>query len=170
MYIGTSQLSVNTRLTEHKRNCRLGYMETFAVTEHAFFGRDHANQFEDTEILSTTNHYHARLQREAIQIFKHPNNFNRREDGLKINSNWYPALQNTKAKLFKDRVAHPRHRAIDIQPGVSPRTIDQSEASAQSLHRCAPLTPTIEADAAQRAPPAASQPPTRIVRPRLCRH
>ncbi len=38
-YIGTTQRSVNTRLTEHKRNCRFGYTERSAVAEHALSGK-----------------------------------------------------------------------------------------------------------------------------------
>ncbi|KAJ4430150.1 hypothetical protein ANN_22360 [Periplaneta americana] len=71
-----------------------------AVAEHEFQERDHIIRFEDTDILSGTPHLHARLHREAIEICKHKNNFNRKEEGLKVNQAWYLALRNTSIKPF----------------------------------------------------------------------
>ncbi|XP_030754214.1 uncharacterized protein LOC115881004 [Sitophilus oryzae] len=73
VYIGTTKRSVGTRLTEHKRNCRLGQTEKSAVAEHAPRDGDYKIQFEDTQVITTTSGYHPRLVREAVEIHKHPN-------------------------------------------------------------------------------------------------
>ena len=50
-------------------------------------------------MLSNEKHYHPRLYlEEAIEIFKHKNCLNRKEEGLKINKTWYPTLENCKTK------------------------------------------------------------------------
>ena len=54
--------------------------------------------FEETTMLSNEKHYHPRLYLEAIEIFKHKNFLNRKEEGLKINKTWYPAIENCKTK------------------------------------------------------------------------
>ena len=93
VYIGTTKRSVNTRIKEHQRHCRLGQTEKSAVADHILNNLDHKIAFEDTELLSSNRFYYPRLYREAIEIYKHPNNFNKKEEGLKINKTWYPALQ-----------------------------------------------------------------------------
>ncbi|XP_030767905.1 uncharacterized protein LOC115891557 [Sitophilus oryzae] len=79
VYIGTTKRSVGMRLTEHKRCCRLGQTEKSAVAEHALRDGDHNIQFEDTQVIATTSGSHPRLVREAVEIHKPPNNFNRKE-------------------------------------------------------------------------------------------
>ena len=49
------------------------------VAEHAA-SEGHMIQYDNREVLSTGLLYHPRLQREAIEIFKHPNNFNKKEE------------------------------------------------------------------------------------------
>ena len=44
--------------------------------------------------LSKTPHYFLSIHREAIEIFKHTNNFNKKEESLKVA--WLPALENLK--------------------------------------------------------------------------
>jgi len=92
-YIGTTKRSISTRIKEHQRNCRLGHTDKSAVAEHAFEERIHNINFNDTQVLSRTTHYYPRLNREAIEIFKHPFNFNRKEEGIKINRLWHPVLE-----------------------------------------------------------------------------
>ena len=101
VYIGTTLRSVSTRINEHKRNCRLGQTEKSAIAEHAESSGEHRINFEGTEVLSTTVHYHTRLHREAIEIFKHRANFNRKEEGLKINGTWFPVLRETSVKPYR---------------------------------------------------------------------
>ncbi|KAJ4432356.1 hypothetical protein ANN_20975 [Periplaneta americana] len=57
VYIGTTQRSVRTRLTEHNRNCRLGQIDKSAVAAYAYQEGDHNIRFKDTDILSTTTHF-----------------------------------------------------------------------------------------------------------------
>ncbi|XP_030767016.1 uncharacterized protein LOC115890807 [Sitophilus oryzae] len=52
VYIGTTKRSVGTRLTEHKRSCRLGQTDKSAVAEHALRDGDHKIQFEDTQVIA----------------------------------------------------------------------------------------------------------------------
>ena len=94
VYIGTTKRSFNTRIKEHKRCCRLNQIDKSAVAEHAILNDNHHILFDETKILSTTKSYYARLNREAIEIFKHKRNFNKKEEGLRINKTWIPALQN----------------------------------------------------------------------------
>ncbi|XP_030764983.1 uncharacterized protein LOC115889168 [Sitophilus oryzae] len=103
VYIGTTKRSVGTRLTEHKRSCRLGQTDKSAVAEHALRDGDHKIQFEDTQVIATTSGYHPRLVREAVEIHKHPNNFNRKEETLYLNRIWHPAISRTKVAVQRSR-------------------------------------------------------------------
>jgi hypothetical protein len=85
-YIGTTKRSLKTRISEHRRNCRLAQTDKSAVAEHGLQD-GHDIDFTETQLLANTRHYHARLNREAIEIYKHPN-FNRKEEGLKLNKIW----------------------------------------------------------------------------------
>ena len=76
-YIGTTQRSVKTRLEEHERHCRLIQTEKSAVAlNHLEIG--HKIKFEETRVLSKTPHYFPGIHREAIEIFKPTNNFNKK--------------------------------------------------------------------------------------------
>lgn len=100
VYVGTTKRSINTRIKEHKANCRLGQIEKSAIAEHTLTKTDHRIKFEDTQVLATTSSYHARLYREAIEIHKHKNNFNKTEEAVKINKTWIPILENTRIAPF----------------------------------------------------------------------
>ena len=71
VYISTTKRTIKTRLQEHKRHCQLYQIVKSAVAEHIYLNEEHSINFEETQILSNTHHYHARLYREAIEIFKH---------------------------------------------------------------------------------------------------
>ena len=43
-----------------------------------------------------SSHYYARLYIESIEIHKHENNFNKKEESLKLNKMWFLALRNRK--------------------------------------------------------------------------
>ncbi|XP_076396721.1 uncharacterized protein LOC143265924 [Megachile rotundata] len=86
VYIGETGRSVNTRLKEHERCARLGYIQS-AVAEHQIT-TGHKILFEKTEVLAKTSAYLPRKHREAIEIRKHPNNINR-ETGYHINPIWH---------------------------------------------------------------------------------
>ncbi|GJQ87081.1 hypothetical protein Trydic_g23934 [Trypoxylus dichotomus] len=105
VYIGTTKANINTRLKEHKRNCHLGQTDKSVLVEHVLQDGDDNIDFANTEALSTVSHYHTRLQREAIESYKRPGNFNRKEENLAINKIWYPVLRNALATGIAKRTA-----------------------------------------------------------------
>ncbi|XP_069683123.1 uncharacterized protein [Periplaneta americana] len=157
VYIGTTQWSVRTRLAEHNRNCRLGQFDISAVAAHAYEEGDHNIRFKDTDILSTTTHFFPRLHREAIEIHKHNNNFNRKEEGVKLNKCWYPVLNRTDKK--------PLQQKDGTQNGSS----EQSGAD-RSDNRPRPASRTINTPAQPATGSVASGTPRRVLRPRIPLH
>ena len=97
VYIGTTKRSIHTRIKEHERHCRLKQLEKSAVAEHALKQAEHEILFQNTEVLDDTSNHYVRLHREAIEIHKHQQNFNKKE-GLKLNTAWLPVLKNTACK------------------------------------------------------------------------
>ena len=99
VYIGTTKWSIHTRIKEHERHWKLNQPEKSAVAEHALKQAGHEILFQNIEILdNTSNHYVRLLHREAIEIHKHQQNFNKKEESLKLNKTWLPALKNTVCK------------------------------------------------------------------------
>ncbi|KAK9890114.1 hypothetical protein WA026_008924 [Henosepilachna vigintioctopunctata] len=96
VYIGTTKRSMGTRLKEHKASCRLGQTEKSAVAEHALSEGDHEINFEGCTLLASVNGFQNRLVREAIEIRKHSNNFNRKEETLSLNPIWNHIIRNTR--------------------------------------------------------------------------
>lgn len=136
VYIGTTKRSINTRIQEHKRSCRLMKPERSAVAEHVLAESSHSINYNETTVLSTTTHYYTRLHREAIEIHKHPNNFNKKEEGLRINKIWYPALKKTERKNPSTRGQSPVNNSITTTSGIP--NASQSGTSIPSL----PTPPT----------------------------
>ena len=91
VYIGETKRSVKTRLKEHERNIRLCHPENSAVAEHVYSEPGHDIDFNNTKVLAIDKNYYVRLNREAIEIYKNPNNYNRK-DGLFVNRIWKPVL------------------------------------------------------------------------------
>ena len=112
MNIGTTKRSVNTRIKEHDRHCCLRDTERSAVAQHIVMNPEHKIGFDDTELLCNMQHYYPRLHREAIQIYKHKNCFNKKEEGLKIYQSWYPTLKMCKVKSLITK-------SSDIETGQS---------------------------------------------------
>ncbi|XP_030751507.1 uncharacterized protein LOC115879020 [Sitophilus oryzae] len=56
-----------------------------------------------TRFIATTSGYHPRLIREAVEIHKHPNNFNRKEETFYLNRIWHPAISRTKVAAQRSR-------------------------------------------------------------------
>ena len=79
-------------------NCGLVSLQRSAVAQHMVMNPEHKIAFDDTELTCNTQHYYPRLHREAIEIYKHKINFNKKEEGLKIHKTWYPALKMCKVK------------------------------------------------------------------------
>lgn len=72
---------------------------------------------DDTVILSPKSKYYGKLYSEASKIQKLPNNFNLKEEGLRINSVRYLALRSRRNKKLKS-----------TDPHVTPTwTLDKSE-------------------------------------------
>ena len=66
---------------------------------------DHAVLFEETKVLARPSHYYARLHREAIEIFKHSNNINRRGESLKVDRVWHSAPRTGTAEMERWTIA-----------------------------------------------------------------
>ena len=96
--IGTIKRSIHARIKEHGRHCSLKQPEKSAVAEHVLKQAGHEILFQNTEILDNTSNHYVRLHREAIEIHKHQQNFNKKEESLKLNKTWLPALKNTACK------------------------------------------------------------------------
>jgi hypothetical protein len=96
--------------------------------------------FEETKVHAKTSHHYARLHRESIEIHKHENDFNEKEENLKLNKTWFPALKNRKinkricnqtgiAKCRTTANETPgRHRSNDVTDAISTET--------SACHRC----------------------------------
>ena len=95
VYIGTTKQSIQTRVKEHERHCRLYQPEKSSIASH-MLETGHKIMFEKTKVLAKTSHYYAKLRRKSIEIHKLENNFNKREESLKLNKTWFPALRNRK--------------------------------------------------------------------------
>ena len=67
---------------------------------HGVLFGDYTQTHTDTD-TDTHTHTHTfkthliTLQREAIEIHKHQHSFNKKEESLKLNKAWLPALENT---------------------------------------------------------------------------
>jgi hypothetical protein len=60
------------------------------IVEHSFNSK-HLICFDQTKILASAPYYTSRIIREALEIEKHPDNFNR-EDGYKLSHSWKPII------------------------------------------------------------------------------
>jgi hypothetical protein len=91
-YIGQTGRSIQCRLKEHSRAIKQYDKEKSALAEHKFEDGDHTFDLEKTVVLAKTTKYHQRLIREAIEIKKHPNNFNR-DQGVELSSTWNSVIR-----------------------------------------------------------------------------
>ena len=123
VYIGTTERTAKTRVQEHMRHCHLGQPDKSAVAEHSCLNADHNILFDNTQVLANTKHYYSRLHREAIEIFKHKNSFNKKEESMKINKIWTPVLYNAKCK--KQPSYHCQANQSIISPDI--RMASQTE-------------------------------------------
>ncbi|XP_030750813.1 uncharacterized protein LOC115878443 [Sitophilus oryzae] len=80
-----------------------GIYQKSAVAEHALRDGDHKIQFENTQVIATTSGYYPRLVRKAVEIQKHSNNFNRKEQTFYLNRIWHPAISRTKVAAQRSR-------------------------------------------------------------------
>ena len=91
VYIGQTGRSVRERLNEHIRNTNLNQTEKSAIAQHSYEA-GHGVLFTNTKILHKENKKRQCLIKEAIEISKNNNNFNR-DDSLKLNHIWTLALR-----------------------------------------------------------------------------
>jgi hypothetical protein len=89
-YIGQTGRSFKARLKEHIVDTTHNRISKSVIVEHSFNSK-HLIFFDQTKILASTPHYSSRLIREALEIEKHPNNFNR-EDDYKLSQSWKPTI------------------------------------------------------------------------------
>ena len=136
VYIGTTKRSINTRIDEHRRHCRLLQGEKSSVAEHALINRDHTILFKDTQVLSNIKHYHTRLHREAIEICKHKNCFNKKEEGLKVKKVWYPVVNMCTIKPYVTGTNKITKDTVEQTTGQS--RISTGAGQSQSSHAPSP--------------------------------
>jgi hypothetical protein len=86
-YIGQTGRAVKCRLQEHGRAIKNKQYHLSAVAEHVNSEPGHSTNLERTSVLAREPRYYPRVIREAIEIAKHPNNFNR-EDGYRLHTAW----------------------------------------------------------------------------------
>jgi len=103
VYIGETGRSVKTRISEHSRCVRLRSFSSSAIAEH-HQNTGHKILFEESSVLAKTSHYYHRKIREAIEIFKNPNNFNR-GDGYTLTNIWKPVVSVIQGRSVNDRTA-----------------------------------------------------------------
>jgi hypothetical protein len=89
-YIGQTGRTFKARLKEHIVDTTHNQISKSTIIKHSFKSK-HLIFFDQTKILAPTPHYSSRLIREALEIEKHPNNFNR-EDGYKLSHSWKPTI------------------------------------------------------------------------------
>ena len=113
--------------------------EKSAVAEHVA-ETAHEMNFEETQILATGMSYFPRLHREAIEIHKHgQQTINRKEEGLKLNKAWLPALRQSRCAPYKDQMGVNAPQQNRFKPRPPTGTADA--ASGNTTHSASePLT------------------------------
>ena len=64
------------------RHCCPIETEKSAVADH-MWGQNHKILFNETQLLFSVTHYSTGIYREAIEIHKHKNSFNKKEESFK---------------------------------------------------------------------------------------
>ncbi|XP_050525411.1 uncharacterized protein LOC126896547 [Daktulosphaira vitifoliae] len=96
-YTGQTGRAIATRIKEHEIDVEYQRTEKSAVAEHAK-NRGHYIQFDKVKILNKETHFGKRMYKEAIEIEKCQENFNR-EDEWKISKTWSPIIYKTKKEI-----------------------------------------------------------------------
>jgi predicted GIY-YIG superfamily endonuclease len=89
-YIGQTGRSFKARLKEHIVDTTHNHISKSVIVEHSHKSK-HLICFDQTKILASTPYYTSHIIREALEIEKHPDNFNR-EDGYKLSHSWKPII------------------------------------------------------------------------------
>lgn len=91
VYIGETGRPVGERMTEHRRDVRLGRTDNSAVAEHAW-NSDHHPNWDEVHCIAQDKHWYTRRVKEAIQIRLHPTNINR-DNGVDFPEEWLPTIR-----------------------------------------------------------------------------
>ncbi|KAJ7338221.1 hypothetical protein JRQ81_010923 [Phrynocephalus forsythii] len=62
IYIGTTKSSIQSRIKEHERHCRLKEPEKPEIAEHTMKQTRNEILFQDTDVLDNTTNHYVRLQ------------------------------------------------------------------------------------------------------------
>jgi hypothetical protein len=103
VYVGQTRRNIYTRIQEHKQALKKLEQNKSAIAEHSI-KRDHIIDWENAKLLHYEPTYNKRLVKEAIEIKKHPFNFNR-EDGLRLSNAWSTVLGKYKREDIAPREA-----------------------------------------------------------------
>ncbi|KAK5643154.1 hypothetical protein RI129_006999 [Pyrocoelia pectoralis] len=85
VYIGETGRSVSTGISEHERCVRRHRSSKSAVAEHSL-QNGHNILIQEAKSLPHSPFFYQRNIREGVEIFKHPNNFNR-DEGWSLSPN-----------------------------------------------------------------------------------
>ena len=96
LYIGETSRSIKLRLKEHCANTIHERTKKLAVAEHSS-RTDHHVCSEEAKVLALEEHYNKRHIHKAIEVEKHPRNFNR-EDDLILCKAWKPIIDAIRLK------------------------------------------------------------------------
>ena len=91
-YIGQTSRSLKCRLMEHQRATKNRQFRLSAIADHIWTGPTHNINFDEAKLISKERRYFPRLIREAIEISKTKDNFNR-EDGYPLPHAWKRVLR-----------------------------------------------------------------------------
>jgi hypothetical protein len=86
-YTGQTGRSIKTRIREHERATEKKQFRLSAVSEHVWSEPEHTVDFEKPKVICYESRYYPRIIREAIEITKQPDNFNR-EDSYTLANTW----------------------------------------------------------------------------------
>ncbi|KAJ7314096.1 hypothetical protein JRQ81_006031, partial [Phrynocephalus forsythii] len=98
-YIGQTNRRISARIAEHK-NAVKKEEKSSSLFQH-IKTTGHEIDFERTKLISKTEHFNSRIIMEAIEIEKHPNNMNKRDDTSRLPDIWKLALVNRRASVTK---------------------------------------------------------------------
>jgi hypothetical protein len=90
VYVGQTGRTIEARLKEHRRHVHLNQPDKSAVAQHSI--TSHRINFDSTSKLGTATKYMDCLVKEAIEIWLHPDNFNR-DDRFNLSHTWCPIIK-----------------------------------------------------------------------------
>lgn len=89
-YIGKIGRSFKAQLKEHMADNFHNYIEKSEIAEQ-YHSTKHLISFDNTKILASAPYHSTRVIMEALEIEKHPHNFNQ-DDGYHLSNSWKPTI------------------------------------------------------------------------------